>query len=84
VNITGEGNVVAGATLALTGLVAPTNANPALTWASSNVAVASVSATGVVTGVAVGSVQITATATGTPSVTQLLSLLLLLILLESP
>ena len=65
VNIAGSGNVVAGATLVLTGSVAPANANPALTWASSNIAVASVSATGVVTGVAVGSAQITATAAGT-------------------
>jgi uncharacterized protein YjdB len=54
---------VGGATGALVATVTPSNAtNPALTWSSSNTAVATVSTAGVVTAVAPGTATITATA----------------------
>ena len=53
-------SIQVGATQTLTATVAPANAaNKAVTWASSNPAVASVSASGVVTGVAAGTATIT-------------------------
>jgi len=64
VTINGNGTVIIGTTLQLTGVVLPSNANPALTWASSNESIATVN-NGLVTGVAVGTVTITATAQGT-------------------
>jgi len=56
--------VDAGSTTALAATVLPGSAtNPTLSWHSSNTAVATVSSTGVVTGVATGATQITATST---------------------
>ena len=53
-------SVNVGATIALTATVSPSNAtNKAVTWTSSNTAVATVNVTGVVTGVATGSAIIT-------------------------
>jgi len=58
-------SIAVGATTALTATVAPANAtNKTVTWSSSAPAVATVSATGVVTGVSAGSATITATAQG--------------------
>lgn len=55
-------SVLIGATTQLTATVAPTNANnKTVTWTSSNSAIASVSSTGLVTGVAAGSATITVT-----------------------
>jgi uncharacterized protein YjdB len=56
-------SVVVGGTLALTATVAPSNAtNKAISWASSNTAVATVSASGKVTAVKAGTATITVTA----------------------
>jgi uncharacterized protein YjdB len=55
-------SIVTGANTTLTATFAPTNAtNKTVTWASSNTAVATVSATGVVTALTVGATTITAT-----------------------
>jgi len=55
-------SVAVGLTTQLTAAVAPTNAtNQSVSWSSSNTAVATVNAAGVVTGVAVGTATITAT-----------------------
>ena len=56
------GEIFVGETLQLTATVLPDNANnKSVTWSSDNNSVATVSATGLVTGVAAGSVTITAT-----------------------
>jgi uncharacterized protein YjdB len=53
-------SIVAGATRQLTSTVAPTNAtNKSVTWTSSNNSIATVNATGLVTGVAAGTATIT-------------------------
>lgn len=58
-------SVAVGASATLTATVLPANAtNRTVTWTSTNPAIASVSATGVVTGVAVGSTTVRATAGG--------------------
>ena len=64
ITISGETHIEqAGGTTALTVTVLPTNAeNRAVTWSSSNTSVATVSSSGVVTGVANGVAKITATA----------------------
>jgi hypothetical protein len=68
-------NIDQGSTLALTPTLAPSNAtNKAVTWKSSNTAIATVNANGVVTGVAPGTATITVTTadgskTATTSVT---------------
>ena len=65
VTVSGDATVEAGSTLALTATVLPANASyKDVAWTSSDAAVATVDANGVVTGVAVGSVTITATADG--------------------
>ncbi|MDD4211941.1 MAG: InlB B-repeat-containing protein, partial [Bacilli bacterium] len=61
VTVAGAGNVAIGAQLTLTGSVYPAKANQALTWTTANAEIATVSAAGVVTGVAEGSVKIKAT-----------------------
>lgn len=61
VSITGAGTVAIGGTLQLTGAVLPSTANQTLVWSSSSVATATVSSSGVVTGVAEGDVTIRAT-----------------------
>lgn len=54
--------LVAGGSATVTATVTPANAtNPALTWSSSNAAVASVGSTGLVTGVSSGTATVTAT-----------------------
>lgn len=63
VSITGEGNVALGTTLQLTGAVLPATAVQTLTWTSSDEAIATVSAAGLVTAVSAGEVTITATST---------------------
>src|SRR5919109_1730229 len=69
-------SVVASQTVQLTATASDVNGNPlsgrAVTWSSSNAAVATVSATGLVTGVAAGTATITATSegkSGTASIT---------------
>ncbi|HXB07989.1 MAG TPA: Ig-like domain-containing protein, partial [Puia sp.] len=58
----GTATVAAGLTTQLTATVAPANAtNQAVSWTTSNAAVATVSGTGLVTGVAAGTAVITAT-----------------------
>jgi len=63
-----SGTLIPGGTLALTASVADRNDNPIvapkLTWSSSDVAILSVSSTGVATGVAAGTATVTATAGG--------------------
>ncbi len=55
-------SIITGATLQLTATVAPSNAtNKNVTWSSSNTAIATVSSTGLVTGVAAGNATITVT-----------------------
>ncbi len=57
--------VAPGSTLALSASVSPANAgNKTINWSSSNTSLATVDASGVVTGVALGNVTITATAAG--------------------
>ncbi|MGC4038461.1 MAG: Ig-like domain-containing protein [Chitinophagaceae bacterium] len=84
VNVTGvtlnptSASIVTGGTQQLTATIAPSNAtNQAVTWSSSNTAIATVSATGLVTAVAAGTATITVTtqdgaktATATITVTQ--------------
>ncbi|WP_446742235.1 beta strand repeat-containing protein [Silvibacterium acidisoli] len=63
-------SVMAGATTTVTSEVLPANAtNPALSWKSSNTAVATVNSTGVVTGVSTGTAQITAVSTDGSNIT---------------
>ncbi|MBQ9557468.1 MAG: Ig-like domain-containing protein, partial [Clostridia bacterium] len=65
VTISGDATVETGSTLALAATVLPANASyKDVAWTSSDAAVATVDANGVVTGVAEGSVTITATADG--------------------
>lgn len=68
----GSSNVAVGGTLALTATVSPSNAtNANVTWGSSATGTATVDPnTGVVTGVAAGTVTITATSVSDPSVTK--------------
>lgn len=61
VNVTGTLEVVMGETQQLSATVTPTEAPQTITWSSSNTAVATVSNTGLVTGVSFGQVTITAT-----------------------
>ncbi len=68
VDIAGGGSVVIGSTLLLTATVSPSTAIQSVTWSTSDLAVATVSADGVVTGVAAGEAVITATSTATASV----------------
>ncbi len=63
VAITGAGNVAVESTLQLTGAVSPATADQGLTWTSEDAEIATVSNTGLVTGVGVGTVKITATST---------------------
>ena len=65
VKITGARNINVGETLTLSASVLPTTALQSVVWTSDNVAVATVSSSGVVTGVSAGDVNITATAQGT-------------------
>jgi uncharacterized protein YjdB len=60
----GFSSVNVGTTLALTAAVAPASAKPDVTWTSSDTTIATVSAAGVVTGVALGTATITATSVG--------------------
>lgn len=60
---------VGGSTLDLDATVTPTNANPAVTWSSSDTTVATVDENGVVTAVSVGTADITATSNGDPTKT---------------
>ena len=63
ITVNGAKELVIGTTTTLTASVAPENAtNKAFTWSSSNEAIATVSAEGVVTGIAAGTVKIIATA----------------------
>ncbi|KFJ06033.1 alpha-amylase [Bifidobacterium thermophilum] len=65
VSISGAGTVAAGKTIQLTATVSPSNAtNKTVTWASLDPSVATVSSTGVVTGVKAGTTTILATAGG--------------------
>ena len=67
--VSGGGTVVIGSSLPLTAAVTPSTANQSVTWSSSDAAVATVSAEGVVTGVTAGQAVITATSVATSSVT---------------
>lgn len=67
--------LVIGKTLQLIAIVVPENAaNPAVTWSSSNDTIATVDATGVVTGIALGEVDITATSQEHPDIAYTLPL----------
>lgn len=66
VTIAGEGSVAVGSTVTLTAATTPSDA--AVIWSSSDSGVASVSGSGVVTGVAAGNATITARLTVDPSV----------------
>ena len=66
--ITGAAQVTIGQRTTLVASIDPAQANQAVTWQSSNPAVATVSAGGVVTGVAYGEVVITATSVAAPLV----------------
>jgi hypothetical protein len=73
VTVSSAGDVtelVEGLTLQLTATVLPANAdNPAVTWSTSDAAVATISAsTGLVTAVAAGTVTLTATSVASPSI----------------
>ena len=57
-----KGNLAVGKTLQLTAVITPASARTTLTWKSSNAAVASVSANGLVTGLKAGKATITVTA----------------------
>ena len=61
VTITGAGNMVIGGTLQLSATVAPAAALQTITWSTSDAAIATVSAAGLVSAVSNGSVTITAT-----------------------
>ena len=64
VTVNGPATVFTGKTVTLTAAITPTNATTkAVTWSSSNTAVATVSTSGVVTGVVAGKATIKATAT---------------------
>lgn len=66
IEITGESTVTEGESISLTAKVMPEDATQtAVTWSSSNEAVATVTAEGVVTGVTEGTASITATVNGT-------------------
>ena len=67
VSVTGDASVETGASVTLTGACLPSTADQGLTWSSSNEAIATVSSSGKVTGVAVGSATITATSTADSS-----------------
>jgi uncharacterized protein YjdB/endonuclease I len=61
-------SVTVGGTVQLTATVSPSNASPkTVTWTTSNSSYATVSTSGLVTGVAAGTVTITATSTSNPS-----------------
>uniref|UniRef100_UPI0025E2E43E Ig-like domain-containing protein n=1 Tax=Treponema sp. TaxID=166 RepID=UPI0025E2E43E len=65
VTISGSGSLLVGSTTNLTASVSPSDATDStVTWTSSNTSVATVSSSGVVTGVSAGTVTITATAGG--------------------
>ncbi|MEJ5921979.1 Ig-like domain-containing protein, partial [Bifidobacterium thermophilum] len=69
VSISGAGTVAAGKTIQLTATVTPSNAtNKTVTWASLDPSIATVSSTGVVTGVKAGTTTILATAGGVSAV----------------
>lgn len=71
VAITSDGNatsVEVGATLQLTGTVAPETAKPIVIWTSEHPEIASVSKTGVVKGLAVGTTKIFAAASANPEI----------------
>lgn len=63
VTISGPSAVMAGESIQLSAIIAPTSADDAVTWSTSDSAIAAVSSTGEVQGVAVGSANITATST---------------------
>lgn len=68
ITVTGTASVVVNATTSLTATVAPANATiKTVTWSSATPSVATVSPTGVVTGVAAGTSVITATSTADAS-----------------
>jgi hypothetical protein len=67
VTVSGSAEVSVGAKAQLAAVVAPTGANPLVTWASADEKIASVDAKGVVTGVAEGSVKITAASVADPT-----------------
>lgn len=61
VTVSGGTSVMVGESLQLKAVVAPTGANPSVTWATSDEKIATVSETGLVRGVAAGSATITVT-----------------------
>lgn len=67
VTIDGLTTIAEGATITLTATVAPAGAAQTVTWTSSAAGTATVSSSGVVTGVAAGTATITATSTVDPS-----------------
>ena len=67
-------NLVVGDTLTLTAAVAPSSFTGGVTWSSSNEAVATVTAAGVVTAVAAGTAIITATSVDNPAVSDTVTL----------
>jgi len=73
ITIYGDTTVAVGETLALT-VVPDVTGSYAVTWSSINTSVATVSSTGLVTGVAVGTVAILATLTDYPSVTETITI----------
>jgi uncharacterized protein YjdB len=67
VTVTGTAEVAVNSKVQLAAAVAPTGANPEVTWKSADEKIATVDATGVVAGVAAGSVKITATSVADPT-----------------
>lgn len=68
--ISGTASIAISESTQLTATIDPAKADQSVTWATSNAAIATVSETGLVTGLAAGRVSITATSVANPELTQ--------------